>query len=197
MSIQGLAQNINLEWKVGMSDSKDVKPVNYFPSKVPGAVQLDYINSLKDKRYWYSDNYTEYKFLEKKFWHPRLIPSGIWNTTELLVASSIHILEDHLDYNLSDNYMNASLKYDIQLNRYSEGLEFYWELFDANKVRLFQEKGNLNSERISIQSELKNIHLWWPHDQGNPYLYTSKLTVLNAQNGIIDERIKKNRVQRS
>ena len=37
------AQNIPLDWEVGMADTREATPENFYPAVVPGAVHLDYM----------------------------------------------------------------------------------------------------------------------------------------------------------
>lgn len=59
---------VSREWKVGYSDSKDENPVDFYPSDIPGAVQLDYMKAKNMSPFEFDDNFKDYKFLEDKFW---------------------------------------------------------------------------------------------------------------------------------
>ena len=68
VSYQLPAQNIPLEWKVGMTDSKDTPPQKLFKAVVPGGVHPDYMKATKKDPYIFGENVKEYRFLEAKYW---------------------------------------------------------------------------------------------------------------------------------
>lgn len=57
-----------LLWRVGYSDSPDTPPAAYFPASVPGAVQLDYLKSIKAEPFYKGTNFKDLKWAEDKYW---------------------------------------------------------------------------------------------------------------------------------
>jgi beta-mannosidase len=115
-------------------------------------------------------------------WHPRLIPSGIWDETYLQVLYLSHVENIQVDYTLNSELTSAkiTLKADGQN---LEGVNFDWKLKDKNDVAVITSKGRINDDQEIATSHLENPNLWWPHDHGEPYLYTSefKLTDNNGK----------------
>lgn len=122
-------------------------------------------------------------------WHPRLIPSGIWDDTFLEVRKKNHFTDVYLDYHLSDNYDRATINLEIEgtdiVNK-----KFKWSLIDPAGAAVIDETG-LISELSTKTFELDNPKLWWTHDHGVPNLYISKLELFDKNGNKLDEQKQK------
>lgn len=110
-------------------------------------------------------------------WHPRLVPLGIWDETYLEIRPASFIDDFHVNYSLNKELTNAEIKLEISGQNLT-GLPFAWTLADeTGKVVLKSEgKTTLN---------FPDPQLWWPHDHGKPYLYTSTIQLLDASGKVI------------
>jgi beta-mannosidase len=110
-------------------------------------------------------------------WHPRLVPSGIWDDTWLEILPGSHINEVSVQYSLNEELDKAFIRVEA-VGKGLSACSMAWNLADSsgNKV----DMGYLKSyqDRGVFYTELANPELWWPHDHGEPYLYsyTLKLT---------------------
>jgi len=124
-------------------------------------------------------------------WHPRLVPVGIWNNTYLEVAPATRIKKEKLDYQLSGDFDEVSLKYSFRVSD-PEDIGYNWVLKDKNGKTIYQKQGSIGEKgEEEIESTLQDIHLWWPHDQGEPYLYTSVLEARSPEGTILDSVVRK------
>ncbi len=110
-------------------------------------------------------------------WHPRLVPSGIWDDTWLEILPGSYLNEVSVQYTLSEELDKAF----IMVEAMGKGLtacSMAWNLADSsgNKVDMGYLKSYM--DRGVLYTEIANPELWWPHDHGEPYLYsyTLKLT---------------------
>lgn len=96
-------------------------------------------------------------------WHPRVIPSGIWDETYLETRKADFIRRAEPRYRLSDDYKTASLFFDVDCN-------------GPVKITLIDPDGRLiyfgGRRRITVE----NPKLWWCNGQGKPNLYTYVVT---------------------
>jgi len=278
---------LNLDWKVGFTELKNIKPQDFFPAKIPGAVQHDYIiaknippfefnnniaifKEFEDKYWIYQTSFSKPQILENQNlvfksagidyefdiiingttihyqegmftpvylvlndylqaenileviiypipkkegeiegrsqarfstkppvpygwdWHPRLVPVGIWDETFITIQPKQAIISSELEYELTNNLqeLNASVKFEIKefaLNNYS----YKWELLSQNGNSIANSTNTISSTKTIFDFSIKNPELWWPHDHGSAYLYTSKITILDKeQNNVFTENKK-------
>lgn len=57
-----------LNWELGFMQSADLEPKEWFPSVVPGAVQLDYANAHGWEPWYKNDNVRNYAWMEDVYW---------------------------------------------------------------------------------------------------------------------------------
>ncbi|MBR4959762.1 MAG: hypothetical protein IKY52_02580 [Clostridia bacterium] len=129
-------------------------------------------------------------------WHPRVIPSGIWDDTWLETRSAGFITHAEPRYELADDY--SSVKFRVEYERY---------LYD-NEIKLEDEPRTLNlteEDRLrpaytgneacqltildpdgvvcyfgpAVEVTIDNPRLWWCSGQGEQALYTWVLTSEN------------------
>lgn len=113
-------------------------------------------------------------------WHPRLIPLGIWDETYLEERNENYVNDVYIDYVLSDDFSRVDIKLKVE-GILSSTCKFLWELEDNNGNIVL----NLSGEFIKSFTEtciLDNPHLWWSHDHGTPYLYTSTFILIDKHN---------------
>ncbi len=273
------SQITELEWLVGHHIKKETKPTDWYPAKVPGAVQLDYAKAKGWEDHNYAENWKDYGWMEDVYWtyktsfsvpdleankriyfvskgidyefeiilndkqifaqegmfkavdldltdllgkqnlleirifpvpkypndlddrnqaaqcvkpavsygwdwHPRLIPSGIWDDTYLEVRNASHFQDVFVDYQLSDDFQEASINLQVEGNNLDDK-NYEWTLTDADGNSVLEEKGKINN-LDSRSFLLKRPKLWWTHDHGQPTLYSSKLILLDANNKMLD-----------
>ena len=117
-------------------------------------------------------------------WHPRLIPSGIWDDTYLEIRNASHFQDVFIDYQLSDDFQSATINLQVEGSNIDDK-NYEWTLRDPEGIVVFEEKGEI-SNLDSRSYSLENPRLWWTHDHGQPSLYTSGLVLLDAGNNILD-----------
>ncbi|HET6559185.1 MAG TPA: glycoside hydrolase family 2 TIM barrel-domain containing protein [Prolixibacteraceae bacterium] len=110
-------------------------------------------------------------------WHPRLVPLGIWDETYLEVQPASHIDDLHVDYALNNELTQAKINLRIS-GRNLENLPFVWTLKDETGKEVLKSEG-----KTAII--FNNPQLWWPHDHGKPYLYTSVVQLFDASGKVI------------
>jgi beta-mannosidase len=113
-------------------------------------------------------------------WHPRLVPLGIWDDTFLEVQAVSHIDDCHVNYSLNSDFTIANINLQIS-GRNIEDLPFRWILKDDRGREVLKSE---NKTSITFA----NPNLWWPHDHGKPYLYTSVIQLLNKSGRVIQTK---------
>ncbi|MCL2159822.1 MAG: hypothetical protein FWH48_10480, partial [Oscillospiraceae bacterium] len=123
-------------------------------------------------------------------WHPRLIPSGLYEECWLEVRPKSHIVDAELRYALSEDLSFADLTLQVEL---SAPGTIRWELFDDEGSLVckytFDFDGCDCADQIS-QKQLKFYYpkLWWPNEHGKQTLYKSVFTLLDKEGGAIDSK---------
>lgn len=113
-------------------------------------------------------------------WHPRLIPLGIWDETFLEQRQSNYITDLHVNYTLSDDFSFANILLSVEGFIKPEST-FLWELKDIYGNTVSSLRGRI-SNSFETNCVFQNPHLWWSHDYGIPYLYTSIFHLFDSQN---------------
>lgn len=96
-------------------------------------------------------------------WHPRVIPSGIWDDTYIETRRADFINRAEARYTLSEDFTRAELHFDIDCAG-----EFQITLFDPNGRLIY-----FGSETDLV---IENPMLWWCRGQGEASLYTYVVT---------------------
>lgn len=123
-------------------------------------------------------------------WHPRLVPSGIWDETFLEVRNASHLTDVWVDYILNDGLTRSDIQVNIEgLNLKAQKVT--WELKDQSGKVVARGDPNPESDKSTIYASLDKPQLWWPHDHGNPYLYTSTVTLSDASGKVLDTQTSK------
>jgi beta-mannosidase len=111
--------------------------------------------------------------------HPRLVPLGIWDETFLEVQPGAYVNDVWVNYQLGNRFDAASITLTAK-GRNLSGNRYVWKLLDKEGKEVLNKTGNISSPEAEFTAELQNPSLWWPHDQGTPYLYAS---VFELQDG--------------
>jgi beta-mannosidase len=112
-------------------------------------------------------------------WHPRLVPLGIWDETGLEIRSSSNISDVYIDYRLSDDFQKCDIAI-LAEGEHTEGKRYHWTLADEKGQNVISSEGDMHDHFAVSGIVLNNPELWWPHDHGIPFLYTSTFRLLNA-----------------
>ena len=124
-------------------------------------------------------------------WHPRLIPLGIWDETYLDIRNTTYIKDFYVQYELSNMYDCANITLLLEGEKMANH-KYEWILMDATEKIILSNKGTLSDNSSQISGlKVNNPQLWWPHDYGTPYLYTSILRIKNNDGKVVDEHVSK------
>lgn len=104
--------------------------------------------------------------------HPRLVPLGIWDETYLEVQPSAAVDDVWVNYKLNNKLDTASL-FVTAKGRNFIGNKYVWKLFNEENKEVLALSGKIESPEVILNIGFPNPKLWWPHDQGTPYLYSS------------------------
>ncbi len=112
-------------------------------------------------------------------WHPRLIPLGIWDDTGLEIRSHSYINDLYINYTLSDNLQSAQIQLVAETTQ-TDGCSYRWSLIDMTGKEVLTRQGKMKEDISSFPIQFEQPKLWWPHDHGTPYLYTSRFELTNS-----------------
>lgn len=118
-------------------------------------------------------------------WHPRLVPSGIWDKTGLIILPTPGIRSASTTYQLSDSLDRATIFVQANLNQPTTG-RYTYALAAPDGTLAYSKNGNFEGEVIQFTGELSDPQLWWPHDHGSPALYTATLQVTDLLGNLQD-----------
>lgn len=118
--------------------------------------------------------------------HPRLVPLGIWDDTYFEAQPSASIEDAWINYSLNSRMDAATISVSAK-GRNLNGNEYTWKLLDKDGKEVLTSSGKINSPDLGLNAEFQNPKLWWPHDQGIPYLYTSVLELKNGNGNSIQK----------
>ncbi|MBO5060640.1 MAG: hypothetical protein J6C82_06995 [Clostridia bacterium] len=96
-------------------------------------------------------------------WHPRLVPTGMWQKAYLETRGESFIFDVDVTYTLDDALENAQVCFDITGGKMPE-------------IRLYSPDGKLLYEGNETEIEVNDVELWWCSGQGKPTLYTYEVT---------------------
>lgn len=89
-------------------------------------------------------------------WHPRVIPSGLWDETYLETRTSGFIRDVEPFYELAEDYSAAEVRFEVDADAPVE-----ITLYDAEGQAVGQGR----------EMHVRHPRLWWCNGQGEPYLY--------------------------
>ena len=104
-------------------------------------------------------------------WHPRLVPTGIWDETKLCVVKKERIVDAEVFYTLANDLKQAFIKIKADINGYdsSHGLRFRLYSPDGDEVFCTND--------IDAALTLDEPVLWWCNGYGKPNLYRWELSL--------------------
>lgn len=102
-------------------------------------------------------------------WHPRLIPTGIWQDTYFETRGDKFIKSVEPFYTLNETLTEADLNFKVDCDE-----EVYLTIYDP--------EGKLIYDGKQLKNHLKNIKLWWCNGQGESNLY--KYVVKSEENTV-------------
>jgi len=120
-------------------------------------------------------------------WHPRLVPVGIWDETYLAVQHKSDILDSDLNYILDNDFRSVTISKQIKGN-YLKDCRYDWRINDKTGKIVLAREGIFASDDITLKGEIDNIELWWPHDHGNPHLYTMEFRLWDTDECLIQHK---------
>ena len=119
-------------------------------------------------------------------WHPRLIPLGIWDETGIVVRNRAFVEDVYINYELSSDYKKSDISI-LASGRETAGTKYHWSLTDARGNQVLDARGEMHDQLSVSGISLDNPNLWWPHDQGTPYLYLSTFTLFSPSGSEIQK----------
>ncbi len=114
--------------------------------------------------------------------HPRLVPLGIWDETFLEVRPACHLRDAETRYTLSDDFQRAFVRCDIDAAGAAPRLR--WQLRDPDGAIVHEQRAEGPS--ASLSATISNPKLWWPNGHGEQALYTSIVTLSDADGVAVD-----------
>ncbi len=126
-------------------------------------------------------------------WHPRLIPSGIWDDTALVVRKAAWLGDVALRYTLAPDYSRADLRVSAAVCGAKDDVFLTFSLLDAAGRSVLQNTfpaapGAGVDAPATLSAIVADPRLWWTWDQGDPYLYSYELVLQDASGAILDRR---------
>ncbi|HLL90916.1 MAG TPA: glycoside hydrolase family 2 TIM barrel-domain containing protein, partial [Tepidisphaeraceae bacterium] len=108
--------------------------------------------------------------------HPRLVPSGIWQDARLEVRPATHVVRADVTYTMAEDLSWARLAVRAEVVGPHHGAR--WELFDpaGKSVAAAYWSGGRQPEAVDVARP----ELWWPHDHGGQPLYRIVVEPLDA-----------------
>jgi beta-mannosidase len=118
-------------------------------------------------------------------WHPRLVPSGIWDDTYLEVRNTGYIRQMDYTYELDQKLEKAT----IMVQGISGGQSGTARLMiRLNNQTAFEKKSEIKDSQFLINGTIEDIDLWWPYELGNPVLYDFVLELTDIDNNVTDQK---------
>ncbi len=91
-------------------------------------------------------------------WHPRVIPSGIWNDAYIETRSAEYIVSCEPFYTLSEDFRTACVHFEV-------------ECTTKPQIQLFSPEGECLYCGTETDIVVENPKLWWCNGHGEPALY--------------------------
>ncbi|WP_298903952.1 glycoside hydrolase family 2 protein [uncultured Psychroserpens sp.] len=117
-------------------------------------------------------------------WGPELNTSGIWRPIMLETWNDLRLEDLTIKQRLlNDSIADMTATFDIK-SEVIKDKELVYEVY-VNDVLHTTSKVVQKGHTRTVPFQIKSPKLWWPHNLGDPYLYTIKM-VLKRNNSIID-----------
>ena len=119
-------------------------------------------------------------------WHPRLVPSGIWDDTVIEFYRHSRFTQADVDYTLDRHRHTAHVTATVELTEIN-GVILKTEVIAPDGERIAEHSIAPEEEVIAFKFDLKDIKLWWPYDHGAQPLYTLQFTLTHTDGSILDK----------
>ncbi|HEV7302058.1 MAG TPA: glycoside hydrolase family 2 TIM barrel-domain containing protein [Tepidisphaeraceae bacterium] len=119
--------------------------------------------------------------------HPRIIPLGIWKEAYLETRPRQHLREPSLSYTLNDALDSVAVRLSVELAA-QVAARVRWRVTDAAGIVVVSHEATSQGDWLSLNATIESPKLWWPHDQGEPVLYTSVVELLDDAGKVVDAR---------
>jgi beta-mannosidase len=120
--------------------------------------------------------------------HPRLVPSGIWQPIRLEIRRPNRLERCELGYTLADDLTSAALRIAV-VAIVNQACQLAWRLTSPSGQIAAQGAAPLTTSETIIQdAAVSSPELWWPHDMGLPHRYTLTCTLLSADGEALDRQ---------
>ncbi len=116
-------------------------------------------------------------------WHPRLVPSGIWDETALEIRRD-YLHQVRACHTLDDSLENAELAITANL---ASGVESVSVNIEFKGDTVHQQIFDQGEGEFRGTIKIENLKLWWPAGHGEPDLYEMVLTAFDSSHQLIDE----------
>ena len=122
-------------------------------------------------------------------WHPRLIPTGIWDDTYLEKRNATHLSDVFVQYDLNEDFSEAQIK--LLVEGANLALAAYeWQLMDPTGSKVLGKSSKF-TDLSNASFTLSKPTLWWTHDYGEPNLYQSIFILKDANGKVLDKKEQK------
>ena len=118
-------------------------------------------------------------------WHPRLVPSGIWDETWLEIKNSIRLTRTDYSYQLDHSLENATITGEGEVTGMVSHLRL-WAEFEGKKI--MDKQITANGAGFRFSEVLENIKLWWPYELGKQNLYEFHLDLAGKDGMVKDSK---------
>ena len=118
---------------------------------------------------------------------PHLIPLGISDETYLEVTHSGCILDVESIAHVNRDLAEGTLECTVKIQPYEFG-GVHWALLDPDGREVAWGSASSDAEDLAFSAKIDSPALWWPRDQGPQPLYTSRVEVLDEEDGLMDAR---------
>jgi len=120
-----------------------------------------------------------------------LTPAGIWREVRLVSYPKARIDDVWVKTRILDldghRIAKAELEIEIALagRTDTEGLTLDVALLDKESKSVFEATAKAEQTTVTLKKALEEIRPWYPHNVGEPYLYTLRVALLNDR-GLVD-----------
>ncbi len=123
-------------------------------------------------------------------WHPRLIPSGIWDEAQLRVCPVSHLNAVSWQVDLSPDYRHGHLRAEVTGHALN-GCRINLRVQDPSASEIMQKSVDLSADEALLEVTIDDPELWWPHDHGSPSRYEVQIDLIDAQGTVADQHVRK------